>query len=181
MVSPEEKLRPIVEARRRREERLANDSRTTDELLALARLEMQDDNSDKTWDAVAVLQYRATDEIFRLAQSFCESNHPTEQALGATLLGQNLVEQKDFPDEKFDILFHILETSQDSDVLSAACFALGHLRDERAIGPLLKLKDNPDNDVRFSVVHGLWTYEDEAAIGALIDLSKDADDDVRDW
>src|SRR5205814_7161779 len=75
----------------------------------------------------------------------------------------------------------LLETDQDVQVLSAACIALGHLHDPRAVEPLVRLKDHPSEDVRYGVVFGLSGQHDDLAIATLIELSADQDSDVRDW
>jgi HEAT repeat protein len=165
------------------DEEFRNDPRSVEELLPLALAEMQryDSVEYEPLDASAILQRRGSREVFEAARRLCESKDPKEQSLGATLLGQNLVSRKDFPDEKFEILFGLLENETDTEVLSSVCFALGHIRDPRAILHLIKHKNHPSNDVRLAVAHGLWTYEDEQAIATLIELSADEDTLVRDW
>lgn len=169
--------------RDKRDEELRNDPRSIEELLPLALAEMEKEDSDEyePLAAITVLQSRGNREVFEAARKLCESEDPKERALGATLLGQNAVWRKNFPDEKFAILFGLLENETNTEVLSSACFALGHINDARAIGRLIKLKDHPNEDVRYSVVHGLLTHDDAAAIDALIELSGDADEHIRDW
>lgn len=163
------------------DERLRSDNRSVGDLLPLAMVEMEDDDSNKPWDALAVLQYRADSDVFKAARKLCQSDDPKERELGTVILSQNVVSQKDFPDEKFDILFELLENETDMAVLAAACHALAHIRDRRAIKPLVKLKNHPSGLVRFAVAHGMWTYKNSLAIKTLIELSTDADKDVRDW
>jgi HEAT repeat protein len=167
-------------ARERYEEPLRNDPRSTEELIALALIEVAEED-DKIAYALPVLQYRATKEVFEATRKLCASESPQERVLGATILGQNLVHEKTFPDEKFEILFWLLENDNDVEVQSAAAFALGHIRDPRAVEPLVRLKDHPSEDIRYAVVFGLLTHEDEPAIATLIELSQDQDEDVRDW
>ncbi len=132
-------------------------------------------------DAIFILQSRGSKEVFEAARKLCESEDPKERSLGATLLSQNLIGRKDFPDEKFAILFGLLESETDTEILASACHSLGHINDPRAIAQLVRLKNHPSEDVRLSVVHCLWTYEDEQAISTLIELSADEDKTVRDW
>lgn len=169
--------------RDKRDEELRNDPRSIEELLPLALAEMEREDSDEyePLDAIAILQSRGSKEVFEVARKLCNSEDPKERSLGATLLGQNCVFGKNFPDEKFEILFELLENETDTKVLSSACFALGHINDPRAIPRLVKLKNHPSVDVRYSVVHGLLTHDEESAIAALIELSEDEDEDVRDW
>jgi HEAT repeat protein len=75
----------------------------------------------------------------------------------------------------------MLLRESDADVLQSIGLALGHLRDPRAIEPLIRLKDHPRAVVRYGVAYGLHCHEDERAIGTLIELSTDDDVDVRTW
>lgn len=180
---------------------LMGDSRSTEELIEVALRELREgieskganqvvplamdiagyEGENKPSDALAALQSRGTREVFKAAVRLTESPTPTKRELGATILGQNLVEDKSFPEEKFDVLFGLLENDKHPDVLSAVCYALGHLGEPRAIEPVARLKNHPAADVRLGVVHGLLSHEDPAAVAALIELSADEDDDVRDW
>ena len=159
-------------------------SRTVSDLISLAlTISYYDDDGDSLgWRAIWELRRRGTEEIFALSQSLCQSSDPHERGVGADVLGY-LGWEKKFPflEQTLPILFHLMETDPNIEVLNSACTALGHLNDERAIEPLLKLKSHPHEDVRFSVVFGLLGFEDERAINALIELSKDSDSDVRDW
>src|SRR5205814_97573 len=60
-------------------------------------------------------------------------------------------------------------------------YSLGHIRDPRAIEPIIKFKNHPDSEIRKAVAHGLWEYKDRRAIDALIQLSTDEAETVRDW
>jgi HEAT repeat protein len=166
---------------RMRDEKLLSDPRSIEELLPIALAETESEDPDLIYDALPVLQKRATPEVFETAKALCKSSDPRERALGATILGQNLVSEKNFPEAKFDILFGVLETDPDPGVLSSVCFALGHIRDPRAIEPAARFKDHPDEDVRFAVVFAMLTHDDDSAIKTLIELSADEDADVRDW
>jgi HEAT repeat protein len=181
--------------------RLGSDGRRIDELIALALTELhagQDSREpneilllameaadyvgdDRPSEALAVLQHRGNAEVFKAAQRLCASPDPKEREVGVTILGQNLVAGKTFPEEKFDILLGLLENETDPDVLSAACFALGHIGDPRAIGPMAKLKNHPNEDVRYSVARGLSGQADDLAMAVFIELSTDEDEDVRNW
>jgi HEAT repeat protein len=158
-------------------------SRSVSELFALALSASNDDDADSPgWNAISELHKRGTDEIFALAQALCQGDDPHGRAVGATVLGQlGWKEKHPFVEQTLLILFHLLETDPNVEVLQSACSALGHFDDERAIEPLLKLRSHSDEDVRFGVVMGLLGFEDERAINALIELSKDSDSDVRDW
>jgi HEAT repeat protein len=156
---------------------------TARELISIALAVADYDEGDSIgWNAIAELHKRGTEEIFTLSQSLCQGNDPHEQAIGADILGQlGWPAKYPFRDQTLPILFQLMETSPAVEVLNSACIALGHLHDERAIEPLLKLKKHPHEEVRYGVVLGLTGFEDERAIHALTELSKDSDSDVRDW
>jgi HEAT repeat protein len=159
------------------------ENRTTSELLALALTSSDDDDGDaEGWKAISELHRRGTDDIFEACQSLCGGVNPQERRVGADILGQ-LGWNKGYPfrDVTLPILFQLVYTDQDIDILHSACVALGHLNDERAIEPLLTLKAHPSVIVRHSVVFGLLALEDERAVKALIELSNDSDELVRDW
>lgn len=155
-----------------------NDPRSTEELISLA-LTVEDEA--EAWEAVMVLHFRATREVFEAARRLCKSENVRERQLGADILGQLGVPERAFPDESVTTLLELLRTEQDAQVLSSACVALGHLRDARAIESLINLKNHPSEDVRHGVVLGLSGHRDERAIAALIELSGDFDSHVRDW
>jgi HEAT repeat protein len=132
-------------------------------------------------EALLVLHYRATRDVFDEAVRLCRADSPEEKMLGADILGQLGIPERAFPKASLAVLLPMLEQETDPDVLQAVAIALGHLGDPEAIAYLIKLRNHPDDRVRYGVVHGLLTYEDESAVDALIELSQDADDDVRNW
>jgi HEAT repeat protein len=154
------------------------DPRSTHELLTIA---LTAEDEDTTWEAVGVLHWRGTREVFDAARQFCASPCPRERAVGADVLGQLGIPERSFPDESLAILTELLKLDQPVEVLSSAAFACGHLHDARAIDPLVRLKNHPCEDVRYAVVLGLLGHEDDRAVRTLIELSADPDADVRDW
>lgn len=159
------------------EARLLED-KSNDELINIA---LTEEDEDKAWGAVIVLQFRGTHEVLEAARKLCQSQNSEERRLGTDILGQLGIPDRTFPDECANILLKILENEQDPDVLAGVGMAFGHLTDPRGIKPLIKLKNHPDSDVRFGVVYGLLTQEDELAAKTLIELSQDEDEDVRNW
>jgi HEAT repeat protein len=131
--------------------------------------------------ALAALQSRGTREVFKIACALCTSQDPLERILGATILGQNLVAEKNFPDEKMEVLSEMLTIETEPNVISAICYALGHIGDERVVRYVLPFSTHPDDEVRRSVVQALLHQEDDMAVHALIELSNDNVDEVRDW
>lgn len=154
------------------------DPRSTEELIRIALVE---DDEDVAWEHVVTLHFRGTREVFEVARTLCKSVNPRERILAADILGQLGIPERTFPEESLAILLGMLSGEEESDVLASVATALGHLGDERAIEPLVRLKKHPSEDVRFGVVHGLSTHENESAIHALVELSADKDEDVRDW
>ena len=156
-----------------------NDPRATEALVREALDAGSED--DKYWDAVSILWYRANPETLHRARQLCSSPVAAERELGATMLGQLGVRSDAMHEERLETLLTLLEAENDPNVLASTCFALGHLHDERANRPIIRLKDHPHKDVRYAVTHGLTVDLDEAAIATLIELSTDEDSDVRDW
>lgn len=158
---------------------------TVDELFALAR-SAQDE--DAYWDAVSALHARGEKRTFDLASVLCDSFAVGERCLGADVLGQLGAEPGASPAESTfavasgGVLLALLsDPDEEPAVLSSAAVGLGHLRDERAIEPLVALASHPSADVRASVVHGLMGHDDDRAVSALVRLSGDGDGTVRDW
>jgi HEAT repeat protein len=155
-----------------------DDPRSTDELIAVA---LAEPDEDKAWDAIGALHLRGTREVFTRAQRLCGSDDARERRVGVDILGQLGLPARTFQSKAVAILREMLEREESPDVLNSLCVALGHRHDMRAIPLVLRYKNHPDADVRFGVVFGLLGYEDEEAISSLIELSRDADADVRDW
>jgi HEAT repeat protein len=154
------------------------DPRSTHELLTIA---LTAEDEDTVWEAVGVLCWCGTREVFDAARQFCASRCPRERTVGADVLEQLGIPERSFPDESLVILTELLQMDEDVGVLSSAAIACGHLHDARAIDPLVKLQNHPCEDVRYAVVLGLLGHEDGRAVRALIELSADTDADVRDW
>jgi HEAT repeat protein len=138
-------------------------------------------NEESAWDAIAMLHYRGTKEVFDAACRLCVSNCPQERTLGANILGQLGIPERSFPTESVDMLIQLLATEVHEEVLDAICVALGHLHDSKAVPALSRLKTHPCDKVRFAVVFGLLGLEAQLAIESLIQLSRDQDVDVRNW
>jgi hypothetical protein len=67
-----------------RMQRRRDDPRSTDELIALA---LNEKDEDAAWDPVVVLHFRATPEVLSKAQTLCRSSVRRERELGADILG----------------------------------------------------------------------------------------------
>jgi HEAT repeat protein len=153
------------------------DPRQTSAILEIA-LGSDEEASSK---AIGFLHWRATREVFDAAVALLSSTKQNERFVGIQILAQLGLPDRVYLEESLAILLPMLETESDASILNEVAFALGHIRDPRAIEPLLKLKNYPHEDVRYGVVFGLLTYEDRRAVSALIELSQDVDEDVRNW
>jgi HEAT repeat protein len=157
---------------------------TVDELFALARA-AQDE--DAYWEAVSALHARGEKRTFDLASVLCDSFSAGERCLGADVLGQLGVSpgesaaESPFAAAAGSVLLALLADEEEHAVLASAAVGLGHLRDERAIEPLVALASHPAADVRVGVVHGLMGHDDDRAVSALVQLSADKEGAVRDW
>jgi HEAT repeat protein len=155
-----------------------SDPRSTHEFISRG---LMGPNEEAAWDAIAMLQYRGTREVFDAACQLCASNCPQERTLGANILGQLGIPDRCFPTESVNLLIQLLATEEHEKVLDAICVALGHLHDVKSVPALSRLKTHPCDRVRFAVVFGLLALEDQLAIESLIELSRDRDADVRNW
>jgi HEAT repeat protein len=154
------------------------ETRPIDELIRAALAA----DEEGRWEIIPALQARNDDRtVLQAAQALCGSADPAERRLGVDVLAQGRDGRRPFQEEMVATLLTLLARETESRVLEALASALGHHHDERAIGPLLGLKDHPDADVRFAVVCALSGYDDDRAIAVLIELSRDPDADVRDW
>jgi HEAT repeat protein len=159
--------------------RRPEDPRSTEELIALSLRGEEDD--EQAWDAIALLHWRGTREVFEAAKRLVQSPLARERGRGADILGQLGIPKRTFPEESLQLLLDLLRRETEPAVLDSAATALGHLRDPRAVPELVKLKTHPSAEVRMGVVHGLMCQQDLEAIAALIALSGDPDEDVRNW
>ncbi len=155
-----------------------NDPRSVEELVSLA-LSEQDENA--AWTVVSILHLRGTQEVFDAARSLCISSCASEQTLGANILGQLGVPEHSFPDKSVDILLTLIQPDQDTDVLDAACIALGHIHEPRSIPSICNLASHSSMEVRYAVAYALGGFTDDLAIETLISLTRDQEESVRDW
>lgn len=154
------------------------DPRTTEKLLHAA---LGSEGEDGYWTAVTILWFRGTQEVFEAARELLASDQAENRALGADVLSQLGTPSMPFVHESVTGLLDLLSKEKHPVVLHSIGVALGHLKDPRAIEPLIRLKAHPDGDVRFGVVYGLLGWENQGAVDALIELCSDADTEVRNW
>jgi HEAT repeat protein len=155
-----------------------HDTRSVDELIEAALTALDE---EVAWDSTCALHWRGTAEVLGRAQLLCRSDCSEERRLGANILGQLGVPDRTFPSECAALLFTMLDSEIDADVLQAIFSAFGHLHESKVIAVAPQYAKHPDSDVRFAVVLALTGHEDEAAVDLLIALSDDSDSDVRDW
>ena len=154
---------------------MTTDPRSTEALLTGA----LDDEEDAT--CVVALHYRGTREVFEAASALCASPNARNRGIGVWILGQLGVDPPTFVAESVDLLLGMLETERDTAILENISVALGHRRDPRAIGPLIRLRHHPAAYVRYGVVLGIMNFEDSRVTETLIGLSGDVEGRVRDW
>lgn len=158
-------------------------SRSIEELLEWALI----DAGERRWRHIAELHRRGGREVFEAAIDLCRDKRPRRRALGADILGQLGLDDRPFLDERLEELVALMEGEEDLDVVESIATALGHLRDERALTPLLRLSTHAHPDVRWAVAIGLPAClgpdgeRDPRLVSTLIELTKDPDSDVRDW
>ena len=161
------------------ENRMRDDPRTSEELISAALTRTPDE--DSYWDAVLEMQRRDSPNMLHRAQQLCQSSCPAERRLGADILGQLGVPERNFPEECLKILLGMLNDERDAQVLGSILIGLGHLGRPEAIEPASQFRKHPDAEVRHAVAFCLQGHEDQPAVDTLIELSRDENAHVRDW
>lgn len=154
-----------------------NDRRSVKKLVQIAVSKFE---TKKAWNAIHVLQWRATREVFNSARKLCASPMAKEREVGVNVLAQIGAWRPVFLGQSVSLLIERLQ-DRSVHVVSAAAVGLGHRNDPRAVPHLIALKNHPNSGVRYGVAFGLVKQETPKAIAALIELSCDRDRDVRDY
>ena len=156
--------------------------KTTEELFA-ATLEGEDDDA-APWEVVSVLRLRGTPEVFELAKRYCRSLNPKARLRGLGVLAQlgagKPTAERPFMDESVSIAIGHVE-DPDPAVVSAAAWALSHLRTDPAITALIGLRSHPDPEVREAIAFCSELRARPEAGPILIALMDDENEDVRNW
>jgi HEAT repeat protein len=155
-----------------------------DDLFAKSLLGDYDD--DAPWAAVHELQQLGTREVFDRAAEWCASTEPLKRARGADVLaqlGQTFEHRSNtYPEDCFAVVSSLVEAEKESEPLSSAIFALGHIGDPRAVPLLVRYQTHSDAEIRFALAFAMGNFSGEAtAADILVNLSRDEDEDVRDW
>jgi len=167
------------------EERMRSDSRTIDDLINLA---LSGTNEDEMDEALFVLRYRGTWEVYEKSKELCLSESKERRELGVMILGQLGIPERSFPKKCVSFLLDLLITESDNDVLASICYALGQqVYDVRSFRYLAKMKNHSDAQVRAAVAYALGCNcsssgpEEDHVVRDLIELSQDLDSEVRSW
>jgi len=159
-----------------------SESKTAEELFLDSFQGDYDD--DAPWDAVKELRRRNTPEVFNLAVSYSQSKVSLERARALDVLAQlgagKPTSERAYLDESISIAETFLG-DDDPVVVHSAAWALSHLRNDRAISALIRLRVHPDPGVRLAVASGIVGTGRVDSIQTLIGLMEDVDDVVRDW
>lgn len=153
------------------------DRRSVKRLFQIAISEFENNNS---WNAIDVLRWRGTCEVFTSARSLCSSPRAKEREVGVNVLAQIGCGRRPFLRQSVSLLIERLQ-DRSVHVVSAAGVGLGHRDDPRSIPHLVALKNHPSSHVRYGVAFGLARQKTAEAIVTLIELSRDKDRDVRDY
>jgi HEAT repeat protein len=164
------------------EKRLLNDPRPTFELFAETLAGDYDD--DRPWDAVRVLRWRGTVEVFEAAAEHCRSDDAKARARGLDVLAQLGAGKPDAERPHLhDSVSLAITRLNDPDplVVHSAAWALAHLRTPDAIAALIPMRHHEDPSVRHAVAFALMGSGSSEAVHTLLGLMEDANDEVRDW
>lgn len=159
---------------------MQRDSRSTAELIEIAKIEFALDASEPV-PATVALQERGTREVFDAAVALCGSANPEWRAVGATILGQLGSPHRTYPNECCGALLDLLRHDPDEGVLEAAVFALAHLGSDDAHNDLIALRNHRSATVRRGVAMGLNGTTSHEGVETLLNLMNDPSAEVRDW
>lgn len=143
-------------------------------------------DDDAPWNAVRELHRIGTREVLEQAARWSRSEDPMKRARGADVLAQlgRTAEHpsNNFPEECFKAVAEMAATEEDSQPLSSAIHALGHIGNPSAVPIIVPHCAHSDPDVRFAVAFACGSLGSEPlAAGSLLMLMSDEDADVRDW
>jgi HEAT repeat protein len=161
-----------------------------DELVrvALAELDLPDDELGSATGALVALQCRPTREVLDRARELCRSADADERRLGVRVLGElsdPAAARPAFVGESMEVLLALAETEPDTDVLVEVARAFGYRSDPRAVEPLLGWRRHGEPSMRFFVACSLRScstpYNTTRVVEALVELTGDEDGAVRDY
>jgi HEAT repeat protein len=141
---------------------------STAELIEAAKIEW--DRWTEPSPATFALHARGTRDVLEAAATMCRAAEPKSRAVGAHILGQLGQPKRTFPEECCEVLLEPLNRDDDDEVTAAAVFALGHLRNDRAIPKLVELRCHPNAKVRHAVASALYGVTTDAAVAAQLVL-----------
>ena len=171
----------------------AGDPRGVDELfrVALAELNLSDEELRSATAALVALQFRPSREVLDRARALCRSADVDERRLGVRVLGElrDLADpaaaRSAFVEESMEVLLALAATESDTAVLIEVVRAFGYRRDRRAVEPLLAWRDHEEPSIRFFVACALPRCSSRdhevPVVEALIELTGDEDGGVRDY
>ncbi len=136
---------------------------------------------DEKRAAASELTTRGGMANFHKALEFCKSPDSAVREQGAFVLGQLGTPERPFSEESAPVLIDLLDNDPVEDVRAAAAFALGHLRNPKAVSSLIAHADDDSAEIRFGLAFALGHFDDPDVVAPLIALSTDADYDVRNW
>jgi HEAT repeat protein len=159
--------------------------------VALAELDLPDEELRSATAALVALQFRPTREVLDRACDLCRSADADERRLGVRVLGE-LRDLADpaaalpaFVEESMEVLLALAATEPDTDVLIEVARAFGYRNDPRAVEPLLAWRGHEEPSIRFFVACSLprcGNQDSEAqVVEALVELTGDEDGGVRDY
>lgn len=155
---------------------------TPADVLAERALRHGDPDRDDWTEAVAALQRRGGEDVFRAAAAWCGTEDPLRQMLAAEVLAG--LTDDGMPARAVPLLRELSREARDPEVVRAAVAALGQQADPAGVTEILRHAGHPDPEVRFTVavaLHGLLPAHRPDGVAAVIGLTGDPDDGVRDW
>jgi len=140
-----------------------------------------EEEEDAANDALVVLHVRGTREVLDAALALRASDDPKRRALAATILGQLGTPDRTFPEECRAALLDLVRQEQETTVLAAAVFALGHRGKPCDATELLALRHHPHDVIRYGVAFALQGATSQIGVQTLLELMDDPYELARDW
>jgi HEAT repeat protein len=141
--------------------------------------------SDKTyWDNIRAIRARPSKEVFDSCIEFTKSENLKERLIGVHVLAQLGMPPRPFQKEILRLFFQLLEKENDSQILSAILYGIGHNNEKLTasqIEHLIIFKNHFNTEVREALVFALLGVASPKAIDTLIALTRDKRAAIRDW
>lgn len=165
------------------------EDKSIEELVEIAlTCPLEDAETDEVWEAeqhawaaIRCLYESDPDEVLAVCRALTRGERAIARRVGLDIVARLGEPEIPLRAERLRMVLDVLERETEVACLASAASALGHLRHEAALLPLLRLMRHPSVRVRWPVVMALPNCPDRQAVSSLIAMTRDEADIVRDW